>query len=327
MKFEGRGVGIASLAPRTLGDVGVDVQGFAHVVVDKLFDERRHKVVGDFGVGVGKDTWGINVFGHGVDAHPRHLVHPREFVLVIRLVLMEHDGQVEGVVDLLCSARFNDGELLRSGRVGDVLSVPSMGEGLGTVVAGRVLHREGGPNVAFVLPLRVDEDVKGRGLAQRRPGQSKFSGFVVGPTRIEVHRGGLVGPRGAVVSDVLVVGVVFEDKPVIGCEREGVSKTPIPGENRAALRGVEVNEQIGPFEGGFPIGPVPSEEQHGFVPGQAEVNTAAVGGHQRIGRPIRIITVHGDVFWGLSLNKTTKKRGKKYHHEEHGLRAHCISVA
>jgi len=126
---------------------------------------------------------------------------------------------------------------------------------------------------------------------------------------------------------VLEVGVIFEDKTVVGCKRKGVSKTPIPGENGTALRGVEVDEQIGSFEGGLPIGPVPSEEQHGLIPCQAEVNAAAVGGHQRIGRPIRIITVHGDVFWGLSLNKTTKKRGKKYQHEEHGLRAHCISVA
>ena len=235
MEFKGRGIGIAPLAPGPLGDVGVDVQCFADVVVDELFDERRYEVVGDFGVSVGKNTRRINVFGHGMDAHPRHLVHPREFVLVVRLVLVEHDGQVEGVVDLLCSARFNDGKLLRSGRVGNVLCVPSMGEGLGTVVAGRVLHREGGPNVAFVLPLRVDEDVKGRGLAQRRPGQSEFSGFVVGPTRIEVHRGGLVGPRATVVGNVLEVGVIFEDKTVVGCKRKGVSKTPIPGENGTAL--------------------------------------------------------------------------------------------
>ena len=202
-----------------------------------------------------------------------------------------------------------------------------MGEGLGTVVAGRVLHREGSPDVAFVLPLRVNEDVKGRGLTQRRPWKGEFGGFVVGPARIEVNRGGLVGPRTAVVGDVLVVGVVFEDKPVVGCKRKSVSKTPIPGENGTALGGVEVDEQVGSFEGGLPIGTVPSEEQHGFVPCQAEVDPAAVAGHQRIGRPIRIIAVDGDVFWGLCLDKTTKKRGKKYQHEEHGLRAHCISVA
>ena len=62
---------------------------------------------------------------------------------------------------------------------------------------------------------------------------------------------------------MLEVGVVLEDKAVVGGKRKRVSKTPIPGEDGTPLRGVEVDEQVGPFIDGFPIRSVPAHEQMG----------------------------------------------------------------
>ena len=227
MEFQVRGVRIATFAPRPLGDVGVNVQGLADVVVHQLFDERRHEVVGDLGVGAGENPGRIDVFGHGVNPHPRHFVHAREFVLVVRLVLVEDDGEVQGVVDLLHADGFNDGKLLGRGDVGDVLCTPGVSEGFGAVVVGGVLQREGRPDVARVLPLSVDQQIKRGGLTQRRPRERQFRGLVVRPTGVEVDRRALVRPRTSVVGDVLEIGVIFEDEPVVGRKREGVGKAPI----------------------------------------------------------------------------------------------------
>ena len=101
VKFQSGGVWITALAPRTLGDIGVDVERLVEVVINELLNERRHEIVGDLGVGLRQDAGRINVLGHGVDTNPRHLVHAGQLVLVIRLMLVEHNGEVQGVVNLV----------------------------------------------------------------------------------------------------------------------------------------------------------------------------------------------------------------------------------
>ena len=96
-----------------------------------------------------------------MDAHPGHFVHAGEFVLVVRLMLVEDNGEVQRIINLVDAAAFNDGKVLRRGGVGDVLSMPSVRERFCTVVGRRVLGREGGPHVASILPLSIDHDVKG----------------------------------------------------------------------------------------------------------------------------------------------------------------------
>ena len=160
-------------------------------------------------------------------------------------MLVENDGEVEGVIDLLHAGGLNHWEVLGRGHVGDVLGVPCVRERLRTVVAGGVLGRERSPNVSCILPLSVHHDLEGRGRAKRAPRQREFRCLVVGPPCVEFNRRGLVNPCAAVEGDVLVVGLVFQNEPVVGSERKGVCKAPIPSEDRTAFRGVEVNEKIG----------------------------------------------------------------------------------
>ena len=178
VKFEVRGIGVAALTPRALGDVGVHVQRFVDVVLHQLFNERRDEVVGHLGVGVRQDTRRIHVLGHGVHPHPRHFVHPGEFVLVVRLVLVEDDGQIQCIVHLLNASGLDDGKLLRRGNVADVFSVPGVCESFRSVVARRVLHGERGPNVPAILPLGVHHDVEPCGLAQGRPRERQLGGLI-----------------------------------------------------------------------------------------------------------------------------------------------------
>ena len=56
VKFKSCCVGITSLCPRALGDVRVDVEGLVEVVIDQLFNERRHQIVRDFGVCVSQNS-------------------------------------------------------------------------------------------------------------------------------------------------------------------------------------------------------------------------------------------------------------------------------
>ena len=56
VKFQCRGVGIAAFTPRTLGNVGVNIQRFVEVVINELFNKGRHEVVGHLGVGVSQNT-------------------------------------------------------------------------------------------------------------------------------------------------------------------------------------------------------------------------------------------------------------------------------
>ena len=132
--------------------------------------------------------------------------------------------------------------------------------------------------------------------------------MVVGPTGVETDARGLVFPTASVIGDVLEVRVVFEDKTVIGSKRKGVRKAPVAGKDGTALRGVEIDEQVGPLNGGFPIGSVPSEKEHGFVPGHTEVNAVGVRLHQRIAGPIAEIAVDGDVFGRCPLYGGNEKR-------------------
>ena len=108
VQFEGGGVGVAGHGTVGVGGpiasrkIGVHVSGFVAVVVGELLEEGGHEVVGHLRVGVlRKDAGRIDVLGHRVHAHPRQLVHSRELVLVVRLVLVEDDGHVECIVRFL----------------------------------------------------------------------------------------------------------------------------------------------------------------------------------------------------------------------------------
>ena len=113
MEFQVRCVRITTNRPRSLGNVGVNVQCFVLVVIHQLLDERRHQVVGHLCVRRGQNTGRVNVFRHGVHANPRHFVHASEFVLVVRLVLVKDNGQVERIRHFVDTAALHDGELLR----------------------------------------------------------------------------------------------------------------------------------------------------------------------------------------------------------------------
>ena len=138
----------------------MNIERFVEVVINELLNERRNEVVGDFGVGVSQYTRRINVFSHGVNPNPRHLVHPGQFVLVVRLMLVKDDREVECIVHLFGAERFNDWKISGDGCVGDVFCVPCMREGFSTVVTGGILCGERSPDVALVLPLCVDDDFK-----------------------------------------------------------------------------------------------------------------------------------------------------------------------
>ena len=63
------------------------------------------------------------------------------------------------------------------------------------------------------------------------------------------------------MGNVLIVRVVLKNESMVSSEREGVSKTPISGQDRTALRGVEVNKQISALKIGLPIGAFPSQKE------------------------------------------------------------------
>ncbi len=66
--------------------------------------------------------------------------------------------------------------------------------------------------------------------------------------------------------DVMVIGVVLQYKPVVRGKGKGMSEAPIPRKNRTPRRGVEVDKQVRPLAGRFPVGSVPTEEQHRLIP-------------------------------------------------------------
>ena len=157
MKFQGRCVGIAAFTPRTLGDIGVNIQRFVEVVIDELFNKRRHEVVGHLGIGIAKIP-GESTYSSWRGTHPGHLVHAGEFVLVVRLVLVKIMARFSASSTLFVSS-FDDGKVLRRGGVGDVLCMPSVRERFCTVVArwfwvGKEAH------TFRILPLSIDHDIE-----------------------------------------------------------------------------------------------------------------------------------------------------------------------
>ena len=79
----------------------MDVERLVEIVINELLNERRHEIVGDFCVGLRQDAGRINILGHGVDTNPGHLVHASQLVLVIRLMLVEHNGEIQGIVNFV----------------------------------------------------------------------------------------------------------------------------------------------------------------------------------------------------------------------------------
>ena len=176
VQFEGGGVGVARHGTVRVGGpiasckVGVHVSGLVAVVIRELLKEGGNEVVGDLRVGVLRENAGrIDVLGHRVHAHPRQFIHPREFVLVVRLVLVEDDGHVERIVCLFDHAGRLNLHRSRGGRDVPVRQVIQVREGLRTVRRGRILWREGGPDVTRVLPLGPHHEIDLRGVADGRP--------------------------------------------------------------------------------------------------------------------------------------------------------------
>ena len=243
-----------------------------------------------------------------MNPNPGHFVHPREFVLVVRLMLMENNRQIERIVDLVNAPRFNNRKRLWRGDVGNILDEPCMREGFSTVVACGILGWERCPHVTLVLPLGEHHDVERVRRAQFQPRKGDLRGLIVGPTGIQTNAGGLVFPTAAVIGDVLEIRVVFKDKTVVGGKRKRVGEAPITRQNRTAFGGVEIDEQVSALKGGFPIGTVPTEEEHGLVPCHSKLDTVGVRLHQCVAVPVAEITVNGDVFRRCPLNNSDKKR-------------------
>ena len=264
MQFEGGGVGVAGHGTVGVGGpiasrkIGVHVSGFVAVVVGELLEEGGHEVVGDLRVRVLRENAGrIDVLGHRVHAHPRQLVHSREFVLVVRLVLVEDDGHVERIVRLFDHAGRLDLHRSGGGRDVPVRQVIQVREGLRTVGRGRVLWWEGGPDVTRVLPLGPHHEIDLSGIADGRPRKGHFSNLVARPTDVTVTREGMHvrgrvlfvggGPAACTVRHDRMVGRILEHERVVSREGQDVREAPIGRQGRAAFAGVEVHEEVRTF--------------------------------------------------------------------------------
>ena len=106
-----------------------------------------------------------------------------------------------------------------------------------------------------------------------------------------------------------------------------MSKTPISCENRTPLGRVHVNKEICSTRCGLPIGALPPQEEHGFVPTKSQFHTVCIGAHEGVWVPVANITVNGDGIRGGSLDRTNKKGGKKYQNDEGGLQPHDRAFA
>ena len=167
-----------------------------------------------------------------MDSNPRHLVHAREFILVIRLMLMENDGEIESIIHFTRCRWLNHWKLIRRGCIVDVLDVPCMGERFGSVVACWILLWERRPNIPFVLPLSIDNDVQRGWRAEFRPRESKLCHHISFPSRIEFDNMSAVNPCTSIVGNESEVGIILENKSIICSEWKGVGKAPILTQNR-----------------------------------------------------------------------------------------------
>ena len=138
----------------------MDIECFLLVVINELLDERRNKIVGHFSSSICENARGINVFCHRMNPHPRHFVHSCEFVLVVWLMLMEDNRQIECIINLTGCCWLNNRELVWNCSIVHILNMPSVRECLCSIIGRRILFWEGGPNISFVLPLRVNHHVE-----------------------------------------------------------------------------------------------------------------------------------------------------------------------
>ena len=235
-------------------------------------------------------------------ADPRQLVHSREFVLVVRLVLVEDDGHVECIVCLLDHAGRLDLHRSGGGRDVSIRQVIQVREGLRAVGRGRILWWEGGPDVTRVLPLGPHHEIDLRGVADGRPGKGHFGDLVARPTDVTVtgegvHVGGHVlfvggGPPACAVRHDRMVGRILEHESVVSRERQHVRETPIGRQGRTAFAGVEVHEEVCTLFRSGEVGALPAEGEVRVVPGQVEADAVGVGAHQGVRRPFTQVTVH-----------------------------------
>ena len=194
-----------------------------------------------------------------------------------------------------------------------------MREGLRTVRRGRILWREGGPDVTRVLPLGPHHKIDLSGVTDGRPRKRHFGDLVARPTDVAVtwegvHVRGHVlfvggGPSACPVRHDRMVGRIFEYESVVSRERQNVREAPIGRQGRATFTGVEVHEEVRTFFRCGKVGAFPAKGEMGVVPRQVEADAVGVGAHQGVCRPFTQIAVHVHVVWCGSCD-----------HGEHGRR-------
>ena len=167
-----------------------------------------------------------------------------------------------------------------------------MRERFSSIVTCRILLRERGPHISFVLPLCIHHDIQGCWCANLSPWNGNFGHHVSFPSSEKVDLVCTVDPSASIVRDKTEVRVILENESIVRRKWKGMGEAPVLAQDGPFCGGIEINEEICSFRGRFPVGSIPSNVKIGCVPCHVQIDVASR--HQFISVPIGQITIHCD---------------------------------